>query len=286
MESSRSSRSTTTKLPGTLSPPATTAPQAFSTYNESETPFFKKLNQPIKLESNGGQLSSFLASPTATEVSINPFHPLGQQNPVSKTLSQPPSRPAFSKPLSSTAAGGHRPVLAWSEEGQYSIVDYTENNHGGYGCEPFGGETGGEQSIYGQPHQRYEMSTQQIPYYQHSSSTANVRGFAQQQLVPSRDSNAGETRASYCCSGSAQPSGNGQQYSRTGVGGYGNLHDALARSASGFLGAVGKNDDPCGGYSNSLKVSGGPSPALDQPGGRPESVVNNMQGQTGLPPRS
>lgn len=236
MESSRSSRSAAMKSPVTISPPAATARQAFSTYNENETLFCKKLNQPIKLESNSGQFSSFLASPTATEISTNPFHRLGEQKLVSKSLSQPPSRPAFSKPLSSTATGGHRPVLVWSEEGQYCIVDSTENNHGVYGGEPFSDETRGEQSIYGQPHQSYGMSTQQIPYDQHSSFTANARGSAQQQLAPSRDGNAGETLASYCRSGSAQPSGNGQQYSRTGVGGYGTPHDVLARSGSGFHG--------------------------------------------------
>ena len=168
-------------------------------------------------------------------------------------------------------------------------------NHGGYGGGPFGGGAGGKQGMYGQPHQGYGMSPQQSSYDQHSSSPANVGGFAQQQSVPSREGAAGGTLASYGRSGSAQPSENQQQYSGASGGGYGNMPDVFARSGSGFPGQAqgvnhqvggqsGANDDARGGYSDSAKVPGGPSPALGQPGGRPGSAVNSLQGQTGLPP--
>lgn len=168
-------------------------------------------------------------------------------------------------------------------------------NHGGYGGGPFGGGAGGKQGMYGQPHQGYGMSPQQTSYDQHSSSPANVGGFAQQQSAPSRDGAAGGTLTSYGRSGSAQPSENQQQYSGSSMGGYGNMPDVFARSASGFPGQAqgvnhpvggqsGATDDARGGYSDSAKGPGGPSPALGQPGGRPGSTVNNMQGQTGLPP--
>lgn len=168
-------------------------------------------------------------------------------------------------------------------------------NHGAYGGGPFGGGAGGKQGMYGQPHQGYGMSPQQTSYDQHSSSPANVGGFAQQQSAPSRDGAAGGALASYGRSGSAQPSENQQQYSGTGMSNYGNIPDVFARSASGFPGQAqgvnhqvggqsGANDDTRGGYSDSAKVPGGPSPALGQPGGRPGSAANSMQGQTGLPP--
>ena len=168
-------------------------------------------------------------------------------------------------------------------------------SHGGYGGGPFGGGAGGKQGMYGQPHQAYGMSPQQTSYDQHSSSPANVGGFAQQQLAPSRDGAASGTLASYGRSGSAQPSDNQQQYSGSGVGGYSNMPDVFTRSGSGFPGQAqavnhqvggqsGANDDARGGYGDSAKIAGGPSPALGQPGGRPGSAVNSMQGQTGLPP--
>ncbi|MCJ1466597.1 RNAPII degradation factor [Pseudocyphellaria aurata] len=168
-------------------------------------------------------------------------------------------------------------------------------SHGGYGGGPFSGGAGGKQGMYGQPHQAYGMSPQQTSYDQHSSSPANVGGFAQQQSAPSRDGPASGSLASYGRSGSAQPTENQQQYSGSSVGGYGNMPDVFTRSASGFPGQAqgvnhqvggqsGTNDDARGGYGDTAKVPGGPSPALGQPGGRPGSAVNSMQGQTGLPP--
>lgn len=168
-------------------------------------------------------------------------------------------------------------------------------NHGGYGGGPFGGGAGGKQGMYGQPHQAYGMSPQQTSYDQHSSSPANVGGFAPQQSAPSRDGATSGGHASYGRSGSAQPSEHQQQYSGSAGGGYGNMPDVFARSASGFPGQAqgvnhqvggqsGANDDARGGYSDSAKVPGGPSPALGQPSGRPGSAVSSMQGQTGLPP--
>lgn len=164
-------------------------------------------------------------------------------------------------------------------------------NHGGYGG-PFGGAAAGKQGMYGQPHQGYGMSPQQTSYDQHSSSPANVGGFAQQS-APSRDGTGNGTLANYGRSGSAQPSESQQQYSGSS-GAYGSVPDAFARSTSGFPGQAqslthlqggqsSTNDDSRGSYGDSAKVPGGPSPALGQPG-RPGSAANSMQGQNSLPP--
>lgn len=166
-------------------------------------------------------------------------------------------------------------------------------NHGGYGGGPFGG-TAGKQSMYGQPHQGYGMSPQ-TSYDQHSSSPANGSAFGQQQAAPSRDGAASGSLGNYGRSGSAQPSENQQQYSSAGAGGgsFGGIPDVFARSTPGFPSQAhglghqqpsqsGTNDDSVRGYNDASKVPGGPSPALGQPGGRPGSAANSMQGQNSL----
>lgn len=167
-------------------------------------------------------------------------------------------------------------------------------NHGGYGGGPFGG-TAGKQSMYGQPHQGYGMSPQ-TSYDQHSSSPANGGGFGQQQAAPSRDGAGSGSLGSYGRSGSAQASDNQQQYSNAGAGGgsFGGMPDVFARNTPGFpsqtqslahqqSGQSATNDDSIRGYNDASKVPGGPSPALGQPGGRPGSAANSMQGQNSLP---
>ncbi len=172
---------------------------------------------------------------------------------------------------------------------------YNGGSHGGYGG-PFGGAGAGKQGMYGQPHQGYGISPQQNSYDQHSSSAANVGGFAQQQSAPGREAAVSGSLTNYGRSGSAQPSESQPQYSGSGAGTYGNMPDVFARSGSGFPGQgqglnqqvsaqSGANDDSARGYGDSTKVpGGGPSPALGQPGVRPGSAVNAMQGQTGQPP--
>ncbi len=167
-------------------------------------------------------------------------------------------------------------------------------SHGGYGGGPFGG-TAGKQSMYGQPHQGYGMSPQ-TSYEQHSSSPANASGFGQHQAAPNRDAAATGALGNYGRSGSAQPSENQQQYSSaaTGGGSFGGMPDVFARSTPGFptpaqslghpqTGQAATNDDSVRGYNDAAKVPGGPSPALGQPGGRPGSAANSMQGQNSLP---
>lgn len=169
-------------------------------------------------------------------------------------------------------------------------------NHGAYGSGPAGGATG-KQGVYGQPHQGYGISPQ-TSYDQHSSSPANVGAFGHQghqQSAPSRDGAISGSLTSYGRSGSAQPSESQQQYTNSSTGNYGNVPDVFARSSSGFPGQSqghghqqinqsGTSDDSVRGYGDPSKVTGGPSPALGQPGGRPGSATNNVQGQAGLPP--
>lgn len=165
-------------------------------------------------------------------------------------------------------------------------------SQGGYGG-PFAGGAG-KQGMYGQPHQGYGMSPQ-TSYDHHTSSPANPGGFGQQQQqhsAPGRESAASTSMSSYNRTGSTQPSEHQQQYPGGSSGGYGGMSDPFGRSGSGFQGQShglgqqqpgphGSNDDTLRGFGDPSKLSGGPSPA---PGARPGSAVNNLQGQTGLPP--
>lgn len=166
-------------------------------------------------------------------------------------------------------------------------------NHGGYAGGPFGG-TAGKQSMYGQPHHGYGMSPQ-TSYDQHSASPANGTGFGQQQAAPSRDGAASGSLGNYGRSSSAQPAENQQQYSSagTGAGSFGGMPDVFARGTPGFpsqtqglghqqSGQSVTNDESVRSYNDASKIPGGPSPALGQPGGRPGSAANSMQGQNNL----
>lgn len=207
-----------------------------------------------------------------------------------------PYHSAYMSQVSAHPYGRERPMF--DDVRRYDEQYLTHNpqfgyggNHGGYGG-PFGGAAGGKQGMYGQPHQ-YGISPQQTSYDQHSSSAANLGGFAQQQSAPGREAAASGSLTNYGRSGSAQPSESQPQYSGGAAGNYGNMPDVFARSGTGFPGQgqglnqqasqqSGVNDDSARVYGDSAKVpGGGPSPALGQPGVRPGSA---MQGQTGLPP--
>lgn len=207
-----------------------------------------------------------------------------------------PYHSAYMSQVSAHPYGRERPMF--DDVRRYDEQYLTHNpqfgyggNHGGYGG-PFGGAAGGKQGMYGQPHQ-YGISPQQTSYDQHSSSAANLGGFAQQQSAPGREAAASGSLTNYGRSGSAQPSESQPQYSGGAAGNYGNIPDVFARSGTGFPGQAqglnqqvsqqsGANDDSARVYGDSTKVPGaGPSPALGQPGVRPGSA---MQGQTGLPP--
>lgn len=221
----------------------------------------------------------------------------GQQNtyPYGHPYYASPYFAAYTNQVSNHPYGRERPMF--DDVRRYDDQYLTHNpqfgyggNPGGYGGGPFGG-TAGKQGMYGQPHQGYGMSPQ-TSYDQHSSSPANVGGFSHQQSAPSRDGATGGSLATYGRSGSAQPSESQQQYSGSGAGSYANMPDMFARS-SGFPGQTqglghqqasqSGTDDTVRGYGDSAKVTGGPSPALGQSGGRPTSAANNIPGQTGLP---
>jgi len=161
-------------------------------------------------------------------------------------------------------------------------------SQGGYGGGPFGG-AGGKQGMYGQPHQGY--GAPQSAYDQHSSSPANVGGFGQHS-APSRDGPASSGLGSYARTGSTQPSEGQQQYG--GGASYGGMPDVFGRTQAGYPGQNQSHgpqqggqqsgtEDSLRGYGDSKGASAA-SPALGQPGGRPGSAVNNMQGQSGMPP--
>ena len=160
-------------------------------------------------------------------------------------------------------------------------------NQGGYG----GGPYGGKQGMYGQPHQGYGMSPQSS-YEHHSASPANAGGYGQQHSIPGREGPLSSGLGNYGKSGSSQaPDSQSQQTGNSGA--FGNMPDVFGRSQSVFTGqSQGMSQQQSGqggveeanrGYGDSSKIPGGPSPAAGQPGGRPGSAVNNLQGQTGLP---
>ncbi|MCJ1359425.1 MAG: RNAPII degradation factor [Icmadophila ericetorum] len=160
-------------------------------------------------------------------------------------------------------------------------------SQGGYGSGPFTSNKG----MYGQPHQGYGMSPQ-AAYDHHSASPANVGGYGQGQSISGRDVPlGGGTLGGYGRSGSTQPSDSQQQHTSS-AGTFGSMPDAYGRPQSGFTGQAqnstqsqSTNEEANrGGYGDVSKVPGGPSPAAGQPGARPGSAANNLQGQAGVLP--
>jgi hypothetical protein len=141
-----------------------------------------------------------------------------------------------------------------------------------------GSEYYGNQYAYGQNQQygsyksnMYGQPGQQYSYDQHSSSPANVGSY-------------GGREAMYGRSGSAQPS-EAQQSAPTGHG-YGGMPDPFGRTSSGFgqTQALSQQHNAHQGSEDPAKPTG-PSPSMQ--GGRPNSTVNNSQGQQGsFPPQS
>ncbi|KAI4087153.1 MAG: hypothetical protein Q9206_005679 [Seirophora lacunosa] len=207
--------------------------------------------------------------------------------------------PPYMNQVSHHAYGRERPMF--DDVRRYDDQFLTHNPQFGYGASqggyggPFGGGAG-KPSMYGQPHQGYGMSPQ-TSYDQHSASPANPTPFGQQQQhsAPTREGATSASMSNYNRNGSAQPSEHPQQFPGGASSGYGGMSEAFGRSTTGFpgqnhglghqqSGQHGSNDDALRGFADPSKVpggGGGPSPA---PGGRPGSAVNNLQGQSGLPP--
>ncbi|KAL8916945.1 MAG: hypothetical protein Q9208_008266 [Pyrenodesmia sp. 3 TL-2023] len=201
--------------------------------------------------------------------------------------------------VSNHAYGRERPMF--DDVRRYDDQFLTHTPQFGYGgsqggyAGPFGGGAA-KQGLYGQPHQGYGMSPQ-TSYDQHTSSPANASGFGQQHQqhqqhsAPGREGAASANMSNYNRTGSAQPSEHQPQYPGGASSGYGAASDAFGRSTSGLQGQNhglghqqpsqhGSSEDALRGFGES-KMPGGPSPA---PGGRPGSAMNNLQGQSGLPP--
>ncbi|KAI4273332.1 MAG: hypothetical protein LQ337_004704 [Flavoplaca oasis] len=201
---------------------------------------------------------------------------------------------AYLNQVSHHAFGRDRPM--YDDARRFDDQFLTQNgqfgyggSQGGYGA-PFAGGAGKQGGIYSQP-PGYGMSPQ-ASYDQHASSPAAHGAFGQQPSAPTRDGAASAHMSSYNRTGSTQPSEHQQQYPGGASAGYGGISEAFGRTGSAFsgpnhglghqqAGQPGSNDDSLRGYVDSAKMAGGPSPA---PGMRPGSAVNNMQGQSGLPP--
>ena len=136
--------------------------------------------------------------------------------------------------------------------------------------------------MYGQPHQNYGMSSQSS--YEHSTSPANVGGFAQSSQHD-RDGVAGGAAAvgAYGRSGSTQAAPS--QAHSSGSGAFAGVPDVFGRSgaqnqsmqfgqhqAHPHTGA----DEGVKSYGDGAKVTGGPSPLMP---GRPGSANNTTSGQ-------
>ena len=235
-----------------------------------------------------------------------PSHQLPQQQNPGQAGGQhggfPYGHPYYSNPYYSYANqvshhsyGRERPM--YDDVRRYDDQYLTHNNNqfgyganqGGYGAGPFAGAAG-KQGMYGQPQPGYGMSPQSS-YEHHSASPANVGGFGQQQQsLPARDTAASGGVGVYGRAGSTQPSESQQQHGAS-TQAFGSMPDVFNRSQSGYSGLAqsltqqhGSTEDPMRSYGDSAKGPSGPSPALGQPGARPPSVTNNIQGQGTLPP--
>ncbi|KAI9851914.1 MAG: hypothetical protein M1838_002351 [Thelocarpon superellum] len=154
-------------------------------------------------------------------------------------------------------------------------------NQFGYG-QGYNAPYGGKGGMYGQPHQNYGMTSQSS--YEHSSSPANVGGFAPSSQH-GRDAGAGPSVGvgEYGRSGSAQTPQNPSH--GTGSGAFGGVPDVFGRS--GFHNQnvplhQHQGHPPAGGEDSmksfgEAKAGAGPSPLLHQ-AGRPGSATNNGSG--------
>ncbi|KAL8697847.1 MAG: hypothetical protein Q9224_002123, partial [Gallowayella concinna] len=201
---------------------------------------------------------------------------------------------AYINQVSDHTFGGDRPMF--DDTHRYDDQYLTLNaqfgyggSQGGYGA-PFAGGAG-KQGMYNQPQLGYGMSPQ-TSYDQHASSSGSHGSFGQQPSGPTREGATSAHISNYNRTGSAQPAEHQQQYPGGSSGGYSGMSDGFNRSGSGFqghghapghvpAGQAGSNDDTLRGFGDSSKMAGGPSPA---PGMRPGSAINNMPGQSGLPP--
>ncbi|KAI4218510.1 MAG: hypothetical protein LQ349_008681, partial [Xanthoria aureola] len=201
---------------------------------------------------------------------------------------------AYANQVSHHAFGRDRPM--YDDARGFDDQFLTQNgqfgyggSQGGYGA-PFAGGAG-KQGMYSQPQPGYGMSPQ-ASYDQHAPSPAAHGPFGQQAAAPTREGASSAHMSSYNRTGSTQPSEHQQQYPGGNSAGYGGMSDGFGRSGSSFsgpnhgvghqpAGQQGSNEDSLRGYGESGKMAGGPSPA---PGMRPGSAVNNVPGQSGLPP--
>ena len=102
--------------PSNLPVPSVQSSSSFG--SETKNPFFKQLSQSI--ESSPGNFSqqiSLVNSPSAAEVSTNPFHKITQQESSAKTVTSLSSTPTTS-----------RPSRVRPEEDEWSVVDSTEDS--------------------------------------------------------------------------------------------------------------------------------------------------------------
>lgn len=213
-ESSTPSRYAPTISLITVSPPAAAVSQRFSIYNESRKTFFKKL----KLASNDVQSTPSLASPFTTSGSSALIYdncPSRVRPTKGNSSGKGDSfeEEQLSEEDKQSKEDKRSEEDEWFDKDVGTVIVPTEDKDGEYGATPFGRGTGGKQGIYCQLHEGYGMPLQQTCYEQHSLPSANLEGFAQQQLVPSQDPAANETLTSYDRPGSALSSESQQQCS-------------------------------------------------------------------------
>lgn len=98
---------------------SSTVPVSTSVYSsETKNPFFKKLGQLSGSNSGStSQAASSITSPSANELSTNPFHRMAQQENSAKTVSGQLSTPT-----------GNRPSRVRPEDDEWSVDDSTKDS--------------------------------------------------------------------------------------------------------------------------------------------------------------
>lgn len=271
--------------------------------SQTQPPAPGRYGQPSETQTSGHSTPNPMLAGQPAQNQSQPSHHLSQHQTGGQHGAYPYSNPYyntpyFQQPYSNQVSHHHsygreRPMF--DDVRRYDDQFLTHNHQfgygasqGGYGSGPFTG-LGGNKGMYGQPHQGYGMSPQ-AAYDHHSASPANVGGYGQGQSVPGREVPlGGGALGGYGRSGSTQPSDNQQHTSATGA--FGSIPETYGRPQSGFTGQTQNStqpqtnsDEANRGYGDASKVAGGPSPAAGQPGVRPGSATNNLQGQAGIMP--
>ncbi|KAF2767178.1 hypothetical protein EJ03DRAFT_329464 [Teratosphaeria nubilosa] len=242
--------------------------------------------------------SRFSEAPGSGQNTPNPLATgQSQQQQQQQQASAPGNQQSQQHAMHQQQASGHQQQSAGGYGYPYGHPYYQspyhqayQNQFGGYGqpTAGAGGYGGGYPNkaggMYGGGPSAYGMGSHPS-YDQHSASPANAGAFGQNQASSMRSASG----ISSGLGGGLDEYGRGSAQSSSHQSSAFGMNDPFARTASGFGGQGGYQQQNMAGPEDSLKPfdasKSGPSPALGQPG-RPGSAANGAQGsnQSGLPP--